>query len=267
VKKEASFAQAKKDMTCYCCGKKGHIVPDCPEKDTRKKEEWAVKKGTVHTQEKKGSNENSDENSSESTENKKSKVHWSAVQINLMNEHEEQEQVGRKLKDTIILDNGSTLSIFGNPDMVKDIRKSNTTLHLMTNAGTRESNQVADVPGYGTVWYDAQAIANIFGLSDLKKKYRVTYDSHNGDCFKVHMDKKVIEFKCNKDGLYEYNVSNDYLDEVKDERKNEFSHIIETVRENRTGFSERQYLRAKAARELYHNVERLQLTTLKDLSR
>jgi hypothetical protein len=68
------------------------------------------------------------------------------------------------------------------------------------------------------------------------------------------MDEKIIEFKCNKDGLYEYNVSNDYLENVKDKNMNEISHIIETVKENRAGFSERQYLRAKTARELYHNV-------------
>ena len=251
VKKESSFAQAKKDMTCYCCGKKGHIVPDCPEKDTRKREDWAVKKGAVHTQDK---TEKSDESEKTKEVNEK-KVGWSAFQISLMNEEDEDKKTNnRRLKNSIILDNGSTLSIFANSDMVNNIRKSDTILQLATNAGTRESNQIADVPDYGTVWYDARAIANIFGLSDLKKKYRVTYDSQNGDCFDVHMKGKIIKFKCNKDGLYEYNVSDDYLTGVADEKKKEISHVIETVKENRSGFSDRQYIRAKAARELYHNV-------------
>ena len=34
--KGTSFAQNNKDKTCYCCGKKGHISPECKEKNTRK---------------------------------------------------------------------------------------------------------------------------------------------------------------------------------------------------------------------------------------
>jgi hypothetical protein len=58
--------------------------------------------------------------------------------------------------------------------MVTNIRESKTTLELATNAGTKTTKQVADVPGFGMVWYDDTAIANIFGLSDLKKKHRIT---------------------------------------------------------------------------------------------
>jgi hypothetical protein len=45
--KETSFAQVGKDKTCYCCGKKGHISPKCPQKTTIKKEDWAFCKATV----------------------------------------------------------------------------------------------------------------------------------------------------------------------------------------------------------------------------
>jgi hypothetical protein len=65
--------------------------------------------------------------------------------------------------------------------MVTDIRESKTTLELATNAGTKTTKQVAEVPGFGTVWYDKTAIANIFGLSDLKKKHRITFDSEKED--------------------------------------------------------------------------------------
>jgi hypothetical protein len=39
---ETSFQEGGKDKTCYCCGKKGHWSPDCSEKNTRPREEWAI---------------------------------------------------------------------------------------------------------------------------------------------------------------------------------------------------------------------------------
>jgi hypothetical protein len=85
--------------------------------------------------------------------------------------------------------------------------------------------QVADVPGFSTGWYDKTAIANIFGLSDLKKKRRITFDSEKEDAFIVHTNDGNMKFKCNPEGLYTFEVSNRYL-------KKE-SHLINTVKENR----------------------------------
>ena len=113
------------------------------------------------------------------------------------------------------------------------------TSELATNAGTRECNKIADVPGFGTVWFDKRAIANIFGLSDLKKRHVIVYDSSKGDKFTVQMNDGDIDFACNKEGLYVYKVSDNYLQQVTQEKKkNGQSFIIETVAENRVGFSE-----------------------------
>jgi hypothetical protein len=101
-----------------------------------------------------------------------------------------------RLKNCISLDNGSTLSLFSNPDLVQNIRTSSKTLSLATNAGVKQSNCEANVPGFGKVYYDEDAIANIFGFSDLKKKHRITYDSDKEDAFLVHMDNEIIKFKC-----------------------------------------------------------------------
>jgi hypothetical protein len=72
------------------------------------------------------------------------------------------------------LDNGSTLSLFSNPELVQDIQTSSKTLSLATNAGVKQSNRKANVPGFGKVYYNKDAIANIFGFSDLKKKHQIT---------------------------------------------------------------------------------------------
>jgi hypothetical protein len=96
------------------------------------------------------------------------------------------------------------------------------------------------------VWYDETAIANIFGLSELKKKHRVTYDSEKEDAFIVHMNKDTLIFECTHEGLYTDKVSNEYLKKQ--------SHLINTVKENRVGYTKRQFEHAKRARELYHIV-------------
>jgi hypothetical protein len=59
------------------------------------------------------------------------------------------------------------------------------------------------------VWYDETKIANIFGLSELKKKHRVTYDSEKEGAFIVHMYDNTLKFECNPQGLYTYKVSDE----------------------------------------------------------
>jgi hypothetical protein len=107
------------------------------------------------------------------------------------------------------------------------------------------------------VWYDKTAIADIFGLSELKKKHRVIYDSEKEDAFIVHMDNDTLKFECNPKGLYTYEVSDEYLKKQ--------SHLINTVKENRVGYTQRQFEQAKRARELYHIVGTLIVELFKTL--
>jgi hypothetical protein len=45
---ESSFTQGGKDKICYCCGKKGHMSPECPDKNSIKREDWHIKKSTQY---------------------------------------------------------------------------------------------------------------------------------------------------------------------------------------------------------------------------
>jgi hypothetical protein len=53
-------------------------------------------------------------------------------------------------------------------------------------------------------------------------------------------------FKCNPKGLYTYEVSDEYLTKQR--------HMINIVKENRVGYTQRQFDQAKGLRELYHIV-------------
>jgi hypothetical protein len=66
-----------------------------------------------------------------------------------------------------------------------------------------------------------------------------------------------VKFKCDPEGLYTFEVSNKYL-------KNE-SHLIKTVKENRVGYTQRQFEQAKRARELYLIVGMPTIETFKTL--
>ena len=55
-------------------------------------------------------------------------------------------------------------------------------------------NKVGDFPGYGTVWFHPDGIANILSLARFKENYSVTFDSLKGNKFVV--DKGLEVIKC-----------------------------------------------------------------------
>jgi hypothetical protein len=66
-------------------------------------------------------------------------------------------------------------------------------------------NQVGALSNYGTVWYES-AIANIFSLLQVKKRFPTTYDIKNGNQFVVVKPGNHIVFKKSKIRLYYHNT-------------------------------------------------------------
>ena len=85
----------------------------------------------------------------------------------------------------------------------------------------------------------------------MVKKHQITYDSEKEDAFLVHMPNKIVKFTRNNEGLYQFKVPKEYRSGLK---KHQVSHIMDTVEENKSGFSQRQLERAKMARKLYHVI-------------
>jgi hypothetical protein len=74
------------------------------------------------------------------------------------------------------------------------------------------TNQKATVPNYGEVWYNPNAVTNIFSLSEMEKKHHITYDSTKEKAFAVHLPNKKVKFIKSSNGLYyhkpKYNTNN-----------------------------------------------------------
>ena len=66
----------------------------------------------------------------------------------------------------------------------------------------KNSHKKANVPGFGTVWYDEDAITNIFSFAEMEDKYRITYNSAKEKAFIMHMLHKTVKFTKSPQGLY-----------------------------------------------------------------
>ena len=111
--------------------------------------------------------------------------------------------VNKYLDTDILLDTGSTFSVFKNHQMVLNIRESRRTLKAYTNGGRQDSNRVADLPGFFTVWFNPNSMINILAFSDVCKKFRITTDTALGKFMTVHLSPtRQMIFKEVESGLY-----------------------------------------------------------------
>ena len=56
-------------------------------------------------------------------------------------------------------------------------------------------NQVGDMPGYGTVWYEPTGIANVLSMSRVTSKYQMEFYSKGGNFFRMVLPDREIQFQ------------------------------------------------------------------------
>ena len=114
---------------------------------------------------------------------------------------------------------------------------------------------IGDLPGYGMVWYDLSSIANILSLRRVAAKYHVVYNNHggrlspndpdgNGSFVVTKPDGTMFEFKASPGGLY-------FLD-----TETHSTVLVNTVAENKAKYTNEDYLKALAARQLQIKIGR-----------
>ena len=154
----------------------------------------------------------------------------------------------------ILLDSQSTISVFKNPTMLTNIRRSAHTLRALTNGGHQDSNMVGDFPNLGVVWYNPESIANILSLADVRKVCRVTLDTSSEPALCVNrFDGSVMKFTEHDSGLYVFDSATHKV--LSSERVNAYT-MVSTVAQQKKMFSRRQIEAADTARELYRKLGR-----------
>ena len=148
-------------------------------------------------------------------------------------------------KTWVLLDSQSTVDIFCNPHMLRNIRRTSEGMRIHCNAGSRLTNLVGNLPGYGTVWYNPNAIANILSLRQVQHRYHISYDSSHRRFIITKPSGKEFVFQESEGGLH-------YLDTMQQQNQWQQGHVfsITTVWDNKKNFTNNDYLRAIRAREL-----------------
>jgi hypothetical protein len=179
------------------------LSPECPDKNTIKKENWHINKATQYYQEANQAKDHQEEHQEEgdnesyksTTSKASSRIRWSGLIVE-QSMYNDDRDAKHRLKNCIKPRQWVNTEFILKPGSSSRYTNFKQDSFAGYKCGVKQSNREANVPGFGKVYYDEDAIANIFGFSDLKKKHRITYDSDKEDAFLVHMDNEIIKFEC-----------------------------------------------------------------------
>ena len=116
-------------------------------------------------------------------------------------------------------------------------------MYIHCTAGVTRTNLVGELPGYGTVWFHPDGIANILSLSRVKTKYWITIDSDENNEFIVHKpDGSTRNFRESSRGLYYHDTSTGVTGVVETGMA-----LVTTVADNASKYTHADYSRALLA--------------------
>ena len=147
-------------------------------------------------------------------------------------------------RNWLLLDSQASLNLVANPKLLTNIRKhpQELTITVYCNAGSVKVNQVGNLNGFGTVWYNPGGLVNVLSLGLVSDRHRVTLDTSIAQTFIVHKpDGTTRGFKRVENNLYICDLS----------KQNEAVFAaITTVDGQKKLYSELDFQRAERARKL-----------------
>ena len=265
---------SRDNVQCFHCGVMGHYASQCPEtlEDAQQMLEENAETGTnmLHhaTMDDpmydidKPTKEPMNEMTLTSLELDEAEDHDTSF-VFMQNIWNVQTQHGGCLPpEWILLDNQSTMDVFTNRRLLKNIRRSKKDMFIHCTPGVAKTNLIGDLPGYGTVWYHPNRIANILSLSKVKEKYRVTFNSDINNQFIVHRtDGMQRIFQQSSRGLYFLDTS--LTPQPVTGTNNTV--LVTTVVDNVSNISNADYAQAMLARKIQKIIGRPTTQTFIDI--
>ena len=217
-----------KEVTCYYCKAQGHYANECPLREDKIGETHLTK------------GEASDDSDRDAGD--KDLITSYCYHLDDLAQHDE---------DSILIDTGSTVSIFNNEEMLTNVREVSQTMRAITNGGHQDSNKKGILPGFFPVWVNPHSRLNILAWSDIRRKFRITADTAESNEITVHLENdRKMKFEEVKSGLYLCKAVKDKLNK---DGVTEYS-CYTLVADNRALFTKRQVDSADLARRLYQHL-------------
>ena len=91
----------------------------------------------------------------------------------------------------ILLDSGSSCSVFNNDEILENIIDSDTTLRCYTNGGHQDSHKKEYFRGFFYIWYNPMSMLNILSFSEVRKKFKITMNTNKETSINAHLGNNV----------------------------------------------------------------------------
>ena len=161
-----------------------------------------------------------------------------------------QQEISSPPTTSVLIDTGSTVSVFRNKELLKDITRSDSSLRAHTNGGFQDSVFQGYLPGFFKVWYNPHCMVNILAWSDVRKKFRITADTSLEPAIRVHFkNREHVKFKELKSGLYLGDIR-----EIQQKLKVKHHNFVNLTKENKSNFTNAQVRAAERARVLFKTL-------------
>ena len=243
--------QGRHTIICFRCGQRGHYASEC---DATMEEVQRHRAGQSQPTRHDSGEQLLQSGVLQDDSDNDITTSWIFHQLHVVHDqtHLETRHGGRLPLEWVLLDNQSTIDVFVNRRLLKNIRRIGQYMYIHCTAGVTRTNLVGELPGYGTVWFHPDGIANILSLARVKTKYRITFNSDENNEFIVHKpDGTTRNFKESSRGLY-YHDTSTAVTRVAETG----TVLVTTVADNASKYAHTDYSRAVLARKIQQIIGR-----------